>query len=95
MDNLIIATNWEEVKKDEFLLSKEWEDKDNKEAVKKARKLQKKHNLYYAYLVDAKDLCIYKQLEGQEILIDEDLNIILEGEMQVINANFSDKYSYK
>jgi len=95
MDNLIVVTNWEKVEKDDFYLSKEWEEEAGKENLKRAKKLQKEGKLYIAYIVNAKDYCIYGQMDSDQIFIDEDQNEVLRCETQVIHTDFEDKFGYE
>ena len=93
MDNLIIVTDWEEVEKDDFYLSKDWEKEVEREEIEIAKNYQKAGGLYIAYIVNARDYCIYGQMDSDQVFIDSEGNIILRCETQVINTNFEDKLS--
>ena len=95
MNDLIVVTNWEEVEKDDFYLTKEWEKEVGKENIKRAKALQKEGNLFIAYIVTAKDYCIYGQMDSDQIFIDDKQNEILRCETQVIGDDLEDKWEYK
>lgn len=95
MNDLIVVTNWEEVEKDDFYLTKEWEKEVGKENIKRAKALQKEGNLFIAYIVNAKDYCIYGQMDSDQIFIDDKQNEILRCETQVIGDDLEDKWEYK
>ena len=95
MDDLIVVTNWEEVDKDDFYLSKDWEKEVGKDNIKIAKNYQKAGGLYIAYIVNAKDYCIYGQMDSDQIFIDEDQNVVLRCETQVIHTDFEDKFGYE
>jgi len=87
MGNLILVTNWEKVEDDSFYLTDKWIENGDKEAIEKARELQKESSLYEAYIVDAKNYAIYSQMDADQVFIDSDDNIILHCESAVINNN--------
>ena len=95
MNDLIVVTNWEEVEKDDFYLTKDWEKEVGKENIKRAKALQKEGGLYIAYIVNAKDYCIYGQMDSDQIFIDDKQNEILRCETQVIRTDFEDKFGYE
>jgi hypothetical protein len=82
-NNLIIVTDWEKVKKDDWYLSKEWEETG--EDCKRARELQKEGRLFIGYMVDAKNYAIYGEMDSQEVFIDDDGYIVIYCESVVIN----------
>lgn len=85
MTNEILVTNWEHVRADEFYLTDEKWALNDVEGVNKARELQKDGNLYYAYIVDAKNYAIYTQMDAQEVFVNNDLDIITYCESTVID----------
>ena len=92
--NDLIVTNWEEVEKDDFYLTKDWEKEVGKDNIKRAKELQKEGKLYIAYVVNAKDYCIYGKMDSDQIFIDGEQNEILRCETQVIGTKFEDKFAY-
>ena len=89
---MIIVTNWEKVKKDDFYLSKDWEE-DYPEEVKRARELQVRTNLYIAYRVPAVSYALYSQMDAEPIFINHDGDFILRGENEVIGNDFTNKWA--
>ena len=94
MDNLIMVTDWEKAEKDDFYLTKDWEKEVGKDNIRIAKKLQKEGGLYIAYIVNAKDYCLYGQIDSDQIFIDISGNEILRCETQVIGTDFEDKFPY-
>lgn len=88
----IIVTDWEEVQKDDFYLSKEWIENGGKDAIKAARKLQRKGNLFIAYEVPVKHYVLYQQMDAYQIFIDREGNRILECESAVIDNKHEQKF---
>jgi len=95
MSDLIVVTNWEEVEKGSFYLSDDWMREVGKETIQKARKLQKEGDLFYAYIVGAKDFAIYGQMDSNEIFIDRDMNEVMSCETQVIDTEFTDRWEHE
>lgn len=91
--DLIVVTDWEAVEKDDFYLSKDWVE-NNPESVKQARKLQKEGKLFVAYIVSAVSYCIYKQMDSNQIFIDEDGNEIMHCETAIIGDEHQDRWAY-
>jgi len=94
MNDLIMATNWDLVEEDNFYLTKDWEENGGKENVEEARKLQKERNLFYGYIVEAKNYAIYNQMDSTEIFINEDGERILTGESQVIDSDYKHREEF-
>lgn len=95
-NNYILVSNWDEVEKDNFYLSNKW-GKDSYgrlDEVKQGRKLQKEGELYYGYIVDAKNYAIYYQLDANEVLINGDGEVIIQGESQVIDNDHKHQEEY-
>ena len=65
------------------------------ENIKLARKLQKNNELFYAYVVDAKDYVLYSQIDSHQILIDLGKNEIISCETKVIDTDHIDKWEYQ
>jgi len=93
--DIIVCTNYEKVDKDDFYLSKDWEEEAGKENLKRARKLQKKGNLFIAYKVPAKSLCLYQQMDANQIFINFSGETIIQCETVVIGNEFTDKWEYE
>ncbi len=93
MGSNIIVTNWDEADVNDSCLSREYlsgQGIKGKDATT-ARKLAKEGNLYEAYLVNAVNYCLYSQMDAQYVLIDDDGNIVVNGEGSVIGNDFKDK----
>ncbi len=91
----IMVTDWDLVEKDNFYLTKDWEENGGKENVEEARKLQKENKLFYGYVVEAKNYALYYQLDANEIFVDQDGNEILSGESQVIGNDHKHREEYE
>ena len=94
MEELILVSNWEEVDKDDFYLSKDWE-KQEPEQIIIARELQKENNLFVAYIVKATNYAIYKQMDASQVFINEDSDVILNCENEIINSDYEHRIEYK
>lgn len=94
-ETLIVVTNWDKVDKDDFYLSKEWEDNAGKENIRLARKLQRAGELFYAWVVPASHYVLYSQMDASEIMINSDGDEIISGESAVIDNKHSDKWEYE
>ena len=94
MSDLIVVTDWEEVEKDDFYLTKDWGKDVGQDNIKRAKKLQKEGGLFIGYIVSARDYCIYGQMDSDQIFIDIKGNEVLRCETQIINNDFADKFSY-
>ena len=81
--------------KDSFYLSDDWKNEVGKDVLKEARKLQKEDNLFYAYIVGAKDFAIYGQMDSDQIFIDEDMNEVMHCETQIIDNEFTDRWEHE
>lgn len=93
MNNLIIVTDWEKVDADDFYLSDDY-IKEDKENVKAARELQKKGELYQAYIVDAKNYAIYYQMDSQSVYVDSDCAVVLHCENSIIGNSHDHREEY-
>jgi len=96
MEDMILVTNWEKVDKDDFYLSKDWaRHTDGKETISRAKKLQREGNLFYAYIVPAVNFAIYKQMDAQGVLIDNDASVIVECESDVIGNEYQHREKWE
>ena len=95
MNDYVMVTNWEIVPEDDFYLSDEWIKAISGNG-QKLRKQAKNGNLFYAYIVLAKDYCIYHQMDALQIIIDEESNEIITCENVVIGNEHEtvQEYSY-
>ncbi len=74
MDDMVLVTDWAKVEADDFYLSSDWDDDADQK--KEAIKLQAEGNLYKAYIVSAKNYCIYAQMDAAQIFIDQNAAIV-------------------
>jgi len=97
MKKYILVSNFDKVEKENFYLTNEWGKKiyGRLDEIKEARKLQEKGNLYYAYIVPALSFAIYWQMDAQEVFINSEMEVVLEGESSVIDTNFNNKIEYQ
>ncbi len=95
MNNLIIVSNWEKVEKDDFYLSEKWLKEEDNICMKEAKRLQKKGNLYVAYIVDAKNYAIYSQMDANQVFINLDSDVILHCESAIIENNHTHRQAFE
>jgi len=84
MSNLIVVSDFEKVLEDDFYLSDEWAENISGD-ITKLRKMAKRGELFYAYVVDAKSYAIYKQMDSHQIIINSDNDEVVSCESAVIN----------
>jgi hypothetical protein len=94
-NDYIMVTDWDAVEKDDFYLSKEWEENGGKENVRRARKLQKEGNLFIAYVVLAVHYCVFRQMDAHQIFIDKDGEEVLPCENVIIDDNHKHVEEYQ
>ncbi len=90
----VVVTDWEKVEKDDFYLSKDWEE-EYPEEVKQARELQEEGKLFVAYIVAAVNFAIYSQMDAAQIFIDRGGNEILRCETAIINREKMTRWEYE
>lgn len=93
MSEMIVVTNWEKVDKDDFYLSKEWEENQGNRT--KLRKMAREGELFIAYVVPAIDYCIYGQMDASQIFIDMNNEEVLHCEGVVIDNKHEHKWKYE
>ena len=95
-NDYIIVTDWEKVSDDDFYLSNEWSHSENKYTanIKKARKLQKNNELFYAYIVNASIYAIYRQMDASQVLVNDDCDVVINCESAIINNNHEHREIY-
>ena len=92
---MILVTDWEKVDSDDFYLTPEWARlQDFDEQVKSAKKLSKQDKLYVGYIVPAVNYAIYREMDAQQVFINEDMDIVLECESAVIGNNHEKRIEY-
>ena len=94
MNNLILVTDWEKVEKDDFYLTSDLEENENKKRIKNAKELQKEERLYIAYIVKATSYAIYKQMDADKVFIDGDDNVILHCETATIDNDHGHRIEF-
>ena len=95
MDNLILVSNREIVEKDDFYLQKKWLKEIGEQ--NKSKSLQRKadaRELYFAYIVPAKNYVLYKTMDAEQVIIDDNDNIVMHCESAVIDNNHLLKLDY-
>ena len=77
--DMIIVTEWEKIKPNNFYLTnRNWLAEKEADVVKKAVELQKQGGLFFAYLCEAVDFCVYDRLTATEVFINKDCEVIME-----------------
>ena len=91
MNNLIVVTDYETVPEDDFYLADEnWIKNNGVDNIKELRELAKDKQLFIAYVIDAKNYAIYRQMDAQEIRIDGDNNQVMTCESTIIENKHRD-----
>lgn len=90
----VMVTNWDKVDPDDFYLSDKWEGNISGD-IKKLRKMAKSGELFYGYVVSAKDYCIYRQMDAHQILIDDSGAELVSCESDVIGNKHEEVQSYE
>lgn len=95
MSSLIVVTDFEPVPVDDFYLeSEDWIESNSIDNIEELRELAKNGELFYAYVVDAKNYAIYWQMDAGQIMIDEDNNEVMKCESVVIGDKHGDVWEY-
>lgn len=92
MKDMIVVTNWELVDEDDFYLSKDWANKEEKK-YKHIKKLHKQAELFIAYEVPALSYALYNTMDAHKIFIDGSGNKVLDCESHIINNDFEEKWA--
>ena len=87
----ILATNWEKVDKDDDYLQSSWFVNGGRNNILNARKLLKRGELFYGYIMPAKHLALYQQMDAEQVLISADMTIIVLCENVVVDNEFRNK----
>jgi hypothetical protein len=90
----VMVTDWEEVEADDFYLSKEWAKNVNPDSLKRAKELQAEGNLFVAYIVPAVHYVIYKQMDAEQVFIDDEGCQIMSCESAVIGNTYETQLEY-
>ncbi len=90
----VMVTDWRKVDADDFYLTDEEWAKDDPEAVKHAKELQSKGELFYGYIVAAVNYVIYRQMDASQIFIDEDGEKVMSCEGEIIGNKHQEQFEY-
>ena len=94
MQDNILVTDWEEVQKDDFYLTKAWQEEVGKENMKRAKELLDLNDLYIAYIVPEVHYAIYVQIDATQVFIDREMNVIFYCESAVIGNTHRERIEY-
>ena len=85
--DLILVSNWEKVPTDDYYLSADWQTSNGEsdETMAEANKLAKQGQLYYGYIVPAVSYAIFKQMDSNQVLINDDGEVIINCETAIID----------
>jgi len=93
MSNNVIVTDWEAVDEDDFYLQDDWGVKHHgmsKKTMAGLRRQAKNGKLFKAYRVAAVTYCVYREMDAQSLIINEDREELIEGEGAVIGNEHKD-----
>jgi len=90
MSNLIVVTDFEQVLEDDFYLSDEWAENCSIDNIAKLREMAKDGELFIAYVVDAKNYAIYRQIGASQIFINSDNDEVMSCESAIIGDKHKD-----
>jgi hypothetical protein len=88
--DFIIVTDMDPVEKDDFYLSREWEEHTDKPTMRKARKLQREGKLFVAFRAAALSYALYHQMDAEQIFIDDEKNKVMVCKSEIISDGFED-----
>ena len=91
---MIIVSDWEKVQPHDFYLSSKWEKQEDMKRIKEARRLQKEGQLYIAYVVDAKNYAVYRDMDSQQVFMNKDGDIVLNCETAIIGNSHEFRSEY-
>ena len=96
MDNYVLVTDWEKVDTDDFYLTEKWRKSvgDTKEKFAELKEMAKNGHLYTGYVVEAKNYCIYAQMDAHKVFIDTDMDKMLSCESAIIGNNHKKRIEY-
>ena len=96
MSNLIVVTDFDEVPEDDFyLIDDDWiKDNSGIDNIEELRQMAKDGELFFAYVVDAKNYAIYRQMDAEQIMIDGDNNTVMICESEIIGNKHDDVWAY-
>jgi len=93
MSNLIVVTDFEKVPEDDFYLGDNWVENISGD-IDRLREMAKNGELFYAYVVDAKDYVIYRQMDAHQIIIDFENDEVISCESKIIGDKHKDAWDY-